>query len=64
MASPEYHVVYVPRSPANMKQEEFAVKVQEECGNGTANGWRLVSAVGDYGANVTLGVWLYFAAED
>jgi len=59
----EYDVVYVARSPASMKQDEFAAIVDETCNGRAAGGWRLVSAVGDYGAVVTLGVWLFFARE-
>ncbi len=63
MTDMEYDVVYVARSPASMKQEEFAAMVDETCNGRAAGGWRLVSAVGDYGAVVTLGVWLYFTRE-
>ncbi len=63
MTDMEYDVVYVARSPARMKQEEFAAMVDETCNGRAAGGWRLVSAVGDYGAVVTLGVWLYFTRE-
>ena len=63
MTDVSYDVVYVARSPASMKQEEFAAMVDETCNGRAAGGWRLVSAVGDYGAVVTLGVWLYFTRE-
>ncbi len=63
MTDMEYDVVYVARSPASMKQEEFAAMVDETCNGRAAGGWRLVSAVGDYGAVVTLGVWLIFTRE-
>jgi len=63
MADMEYDVVYVARSPASMKQDEFAAMVDETCNGRAAGGWRLVSAVGDYGARVTLGVWLFFTRE-
>jgi hypothetical protein len=61
MARTDYEVVYVARSPADMKQDEFANIVNEICNGRAAEGWRLVSTAGDYGARVTLGVWLYFA---
>ena len=63
MTDMEYDVVYVARSPASMKQDEFAAMVDETCNGRASGGWRLVSAVGDYGAVVTLGVWLYFTRE-
>ncbi len=63
MTDMEYDVVYVARSPARMKQEEFAAMVGETCNGRVAGGWRLVSTVGDYGAVVTLGVWLFFTKE-
>lgn len=63
MARTDYDVVYVARSPADMKQDEFANIVNEICNGRAAEGWRLVSTAGDYGARVTLGVWLYFARE-
>jgi hypothetical protein len=63
MARTDYDVVYVARSPADMKQDEFASIVNEICNGRAAEGWRLVSTAGDYGARVTLGVWLYFARE-
>ncbi len=63
MTDVSYDVVYVARSPASMKQEEFAAMVDDTCNGRAAGGWRLVSAVGDYGAVVTLGVWLYFTRE-
>jgi hypothetical protein len=46
-----------------MPQDEFAAMVDEACNGWAAGGWRLVSAAGDYGARVTLGVWLIFARE-
>jgi len=46
-----------------MPQDEFAGLVDEACNGRAVGGWRLVSAVGDYGARVTLGVWLIFARE-
>ena len=63
MADMEYDVVYAARSPASMKQDKFAEMVDELCNGRAAGGWRLVSAVGDYGAVVTLGVWLIFTRE-
>ena len=63
MAGTRYDVVYVARSPASMKQEDFAVMVDELCNRRAVEGWRLVSAFGDYGANLTLGTWLIFATE-
>jgi hypothetical protein len=60
MADIEYDVSYLARSPAGMKQDDFAELVDELCNGRAATGWRLASAVGDYGANVTLGVWLLF----
>ena len=63
MADMEYDVVYVARSPASMKQDKFAEMVDELCNGRAVGGWRLVSAVGDYGAVVTLGVWLFFTRE-
>jgi hypothetical protein len=63
MARTNYDVVYVARSPADMKQDDFANIVNDICNGRAADGWRLVSAAGDYGARVTLGVWLYFAKE-
>ncbi len=63
MTDMEYDVVYVTRSPASMKQDEFAAMVDETCNGRAAGGWRLVSTVGDYGARVTLGVWLFFTKE-
>ncbi len=63
MADVSYDVVYLARSPASMPGDEFATMVDEACNGRAAGGWRLVSAVGDYGAKVTLGVWLYFASE-
>ncbi len=56
-------MVYVGRVPASMKPDEFAAMVDEACNGRAAGGWRLVSAVGDYGARVTLGVWLVFVSE-
>ena len=63
MAGTEYDVAYVARSPADMKQDDFANIVNEICNGRAVEGWRLVSAAGDYWARVTLGVWLYFARE-
>ncbi len=63
MTDMEYDVVYVARSPASMKQDEFAAMVDELCNGRAVGGWRLVSTVGDYGARVTLGVWLFFTRE-
>jgi hypothetical protein len=37
--------------------------VDELCNGRAGEGWSLVSTAGDYGANLTLGVWLYFARE-
>jgi hypothetical protein len=64
MAEVQYGVAYVVRSPANTKQEDFAVQVEEVCNSWSAGGWRLVNAVGDYGARVTLGMWLCFVKEE
>ncbi|OGO49167.1 MAG: hypothetical protein A2W34_05355 [Chloroflexi bacterium RBG_16_64_32] len=63
MTDMEYDVVYVARSPARLQQDEFAEMVDELCNRRAREGWRLVSAVGDYGTNVTLGVWLILARE-
>ena len=63
MADVDYDVVYVARSPASMRQDEFAAMVDELCNGRAVGGWRLVSTVGDYGARVTLGVWLFFTRE-
>ncbi len=63
MTDVKYEVVYVARSPASMQQDEFAAMVDELCNGRAGEGWSLVSAAGDYGANLTLGVWLYFARE-
>lgn len=63
MARTDYDVVYIARSPADMKQDVFANMVNEVCNGRAAEGWLLVSTAGDYGARVTLGVWLYFARE-
>jgi len=46
-----------------MQQDEFAAMVDERCNGRAGEGWWLVSAAGDYGANLTLGVWLIFARE-
>jgi hypothetical protein len=46
-----------------MPQDEFAAMVDEACNGWAGGGWRLVSAVGDYGARVTLGVWLIFGRD-
>lgn len=61
MTDVDYDVVYILRNPASLPQDEFAALVDEACNGRAAGGWRLVSAVGDYGARVTLGVWLIFA---
>ena len=63
MAGTKYEVVYVARSPASMQQDEFAAMVDELCNGRSGEGWSLISTAGDYGANLTLGVWLYFARE-
>jgi hypothetical protein len=63
MTDVDYEVVYVARSPASMQQDEFATMVDELCNGRAGEGWRLVSTAGDYGANLTLGVWLFFARE-
>ncbi len=63
MADVEYDVTYAARSPASMKQDDFAEMVDELCNGRAVGGWRLFSAVGDYGARVTLGVWLIFTRE-
>ena len=63
MSDVEYDVVHVGRVPASMKPDEFAAMVDEMCNGRAAGGWRLVSAVGDYGAVLTLGVWLIFVRE-
>ena len=63
MTDVDYEVAYVARSPASMQQDEFAAMVDELCNGRAGEGWRLVSAAGDYGANLTLGVWLIFARE-
>jgi hypothetical protein len=59
----EYGVVYVARSPASLRQDEFAGMVDATCNEWARGGWRLISTVGDYGARVTLGVWLVLAKE-
>ncbi len=63
MAEMEYDVTYAARSPASMKQDDFAEMVDELCNGRAVGGWRLFSAVGDYGARVTLGMWLIFTRE-
>ncbi|OFW67205.1 MAG: hypothetical protein A2Y74_03200 [Actinobacteria bacterium RBG_13_63_9] len=63
MTDVEYDVAYVARSPARLAQDEFAEMVNDLCNRRADEGWRLVSAVGDYGTNVTLGVWLVLAKE-
>ena len=63
MTDVDYEVVYVARSPASMQQDEFATMVDELCNGRAGEGWWLVSTAGDYGANLTLGVWLIFARE-
>ena len=63
MAESEYDAVYVARSPASMRQDDFAAMMEELCNSRAVSGWRLVNAVGDYGVKVTLGVWLFFSRE-
>ncbi len=63
MTDVDYEVIYIPRNPASLPQDEFAALVDEACNGRAAGGWSLVSAVGDYGARVSLGVWLVFARE-
>jgi len=63
MTDVDYEIVYVARSPASMQQDEFATMVDELCNGRAGEGWWLVSTAGDYGANLTLGVWLIFARE-
>ena len=63
MAGTKYEVVYLLRNPATLPQDEFAALVDEACNGRAGEGWSLVSAPGDYGANLTLGVWLIFARE-
>lgn len=63
MTDEEYSVTYVARSPASLPQDEFAELVDGTCNEWAGQGLRLVNAVGDYGARVTLGVWLIFARE-
>jgi len=63
MADVEYDVTYAARSPASMKQDDFAEMVDELCNGRAVGGWRLFSSVGDYGARVTLGMWLIFIRE-
>ena len=63
MTDIEYDVSYVARSPASMRQDDFAEMIDELCNGRAATGWRLVNTMGDYGANLTLGVWLTFARE-
>ena len=63
MASLEYEVTYLARSPASIRQEDFAITIEEKCNERAAGGWRLDKAAGDYGAKVTLGVWLFFSRE-
>ena len=63
MTDVAYEVVYVARSPASMQPDEFATMVDELCNGRAGGGWWLVSTAGDYGANLTLGVWLIFARE-
>jgi hypothetical protein len=64
MADVQYGVAYLARSPATTNQEDFARQAEEVCNSWVAGGWRLLNAVGDYGARVTLGVWLYFVKEE
>lgn len=63
MTDMDYELLYVARSPASMQQDEFATMVDELCNGRAGEGWSLVSTAGDYGANLTLGVWLIFARE-
>jgi len=63
MAESEYDAVYVARSPASMRQDDFAAMMDELCNSRAVSGRRLVNAVGDYGVKVTLGVWLFFSRE-
>ena len=63
MTGTKYEVVYVARSPASMPQDEFATMVDELCNGRAGEGWWLVSTAGDYGANLTLGVWLFFVRD-
>ena len=63
MTDVDYEVVYVARSPASMQQDEFAAMVDELCNGRAGEGWWLVSTAGDYGANLTLGVWLIFGRD-
>lgn len=63
MTDVDYEAVYVARSPASMQQDEFAAMVDELCNGRAGEGWWLVSTAGDYGANLTLGVWLILARE-
>lgn len=63
MTDVEYDVAYVARSPARLQQDEFAEMVNDLCNRRAGEGWRLLNAVGDYGTNVTLGVWLILARE-
>lgn len=63
MAESEYDAVYVARSPASMRQDDFATMMDELCNSRAVSGWRLANAVGDYGVKVTLGVWLFFIRE-
>ena len=63
MAESEYDAVYMARSPASMRQDDFAAMMEELCNSRAVSGWRLVNAVGDYGVKVTLGVWLFFSRE-
>lgn len=64
MADVQYGVAYLARSPATTNQEDFGRQAEEVCNSWAAGGWRLLNAVGDYGARVTLGVWLYFVKEE
>jgi hypothetical protein len=63
MADIEYDVSYLARSPASMRQDDFAEMIDELCNGRAASGWQLFNAMGDYGAKVTLGVWLIFSRE-
>ena len=57
MASMQYDVVYAARSPADMKQDDFANMVNEICYGRAMDGWRLVSAAGDYGGPIVEKRW-------
>ena len=48
MADLEYDVSYLARSPASMRQDDFAELIDELCNGRAASGWTLFNAVGDY----------------